>query len=120
MALIKDFEMKDTGLTIPNAYHVIGDVQLIKRTYEIPVGANTTDPLNGQPGYWGLIFVHIFASKQARDNGSKPVAYINSAMPEMSDLNFKFVYDPESSDSLLTQAYNHLKALDYYQNCIED
>lgn len=119
MALIKDFEIPNTGLVVSNAYHIVGDVRLDKRTFEIPVGQNSNDPLNGQPGYVGQIFMNIFSSKESREQGLKPIAFLNAAIPEI-DINFKFAYDPESSDSLLTQAYNHLKTTDYYKNSIED
>jgi len=119
MALIKDFESPNTGLIVKNAYHVIGDVQIAKRTCPINVGKNSNDPLNGSPGYVASIFIHIFSSKEARDNQKSPIQYINSAMPEHSSINLKFSYDPESSDSMLTQAYNHLKTTEYYKDSVE-
>ena len=119
MALVKDFEIPNTGLKVPNAYHVIGDVKLDKRTFSIPVGPNSTDPLKGGPGYIGQIFIQVFSSKESRDQELRPIAFLNAAMPEV-DINLGFAYDPTSSDSLLTQAYNHLKTTDYYKDSIED
>jgi len=119
MALVRDFEVPNTGLTIPNSYHIISDVKLDKRTYSIPVGANSKDPLNGEPGYIGQIFIHVFASKESRDQGMKPIAFINAAMPEFNDINFRFAYDPDSVDTLLTQAYDHLKQTNFYKDSVE-
>lgn len=120
MAFLKDFESPSTGLVVKDAYHVIGDVKLSKRTNSINVAENSNDPLGGSPGYIGLIFIHVFSSKNARDEGKQPVFYINDAMPEHSQLNLKFIYDPESVDNLLTQAYNYLNTSDYYQDAIKD
>lgn len=119
MALIKSFEIPNTGLTVPNSYHIISDIKLDKRTSPIPVGPNSNDPLQGGVGYVGIIYIQVYGSKDARDQGMKPICYLNAAMPEL-DFNFKFAYDPTSSDSLLIQAYNHLKTTDYYKNVDED
>lgn len=119
MAFLKDFESPSTGLVVKNAYHVIGDVKLSKRTNSINVAENSNDPLKGSAGYIGLIFIHIFSSKDARDSGKQPVFYINDAMPEHNQINLKFSYDPESADSLLTQAYNYLNTLDYYKDAVK-
>lgn len=119
MALIKDFEIPNTGLNVSNSYHVISDVKLDKRTIPIPVSTLSNDPLNGEVGYIGIIFVQVYSSKDSRDQQMKPIAYLNAAMPEL-DINFRFAYDPTSSDSLLTQAYNHLKTNDYYKDAVED
>lgn len=118
MALIKDFEIPNTGLVVSNAYHVIGDVRIDKRISKIPIGPNSDDPLSGEPGYIGQIFMNVFSSKESREQGLKPIAFLNAAMPEI-DINFKFSYKPESSDSLLTQAYDHLKTTEYYKDSIE-
>lgn len=116
MAFLRDFESPSTGLLVKNAYHVIGDIRLNKRTNSINVSENSNDPLKGLPGYTGLIFIHVFGSKKARDDGMKPVFYINDAMPEHGGLNLRFAYDPESSEDILTQAYNYLSSLDYYKD----
>lgn len=118
MALIKSFEIPNTGLTVPNSYHIISDIKLDKRTSPIPVGPNSDDPLQGGVGYVGIIYIQVYGSKDARDQGMKPISYLNAAMPEL-DINFRFAYDPTSSDSLLTQAYNHLKTTDYYEDAVE-
>lgn len=119
MALIRNYEVPGTGYTIENAYHVIGDIRLDKRTHSIPVGQNSLDPLNGNPGYSALIFIHVFASKQSRDDQMKPIGFINNAIPEIN-IPLKFSYIPENLDNILTQAYNHLKTTEYYQNSLED
>lgn len=119
MAFLKDFESPSTGLVVKDAYHVIGDVKLSKRTNSINVAENSNDPLGGSPGYIGLISIHVFSSKEARDSGMQPVFYINSAMPEHSSLNLKFTYDPESTDDILTQGYNYLSTSDYYKDSVK-
>lgn len=118
MALIKSFEIPNTGLTVPNSYHIISDIKLDKRTTSIHVSENSNDPLQGNVGYVATIFMQVYGSKDARDQGMKPISYLNAAMPEL-DINFRFAYDPTSSDSLLTQAYNHLKTTDYYEDAVE-
>ena len=118
MALMKSFEIPNTGLTLPSTYHIISDVKLDKRTTSIPVSPNSDDPLGGDAGYLGIIFIQVFGSKEAREQGLKPIYQLNAAMPEI-DINFRFAYDPTSSDNLLTQAYNHLKTTDYYKDAQE-
>lgn len=120
MALIANFEIPNTGMTIPNAYHVIGHVDVVKRIKALPhAGDNRNDILQGGVGYVAGIYLVIYASKQARENGMNPVAYLSQSNPE-KPFNTQFILDVESTDSYLTQAYNYLKSLDYYQSAIED
>lgn len=115
---MRSFEIPNTGLSLPSTYHIISDVKLDKRTTSVPVGPNSDDPLGGGSGYVGIIFMQVFASKEARDQGLKPIYQLNAAMPEL-DINFRFAYDPTIPDSLLTQAYNHLKTTEYYKDAQE-
>jgi len=119
MALIRDFELPNSGATIPNAYHVISEVQVHKRIVPFPEVNHSVDPLKGQTGYVGVIFIQVFGSKQARDDQKKPIAFLNDALPEKPCV-LKFVFDPESSDSSLTQAYKFLKTTAYYAVATED
>lgn len=119
MALIRDFELPDSGATVSNAYHVITEVQVHKRVVPFPIVNRDKDPLNGGVGYVGIIFVSVYASKQAREDNKKPIAYINDALPE-KPCTLKFAFDANSSDSSLTQAYNYLKSTSYYTNATED
>jgi len=114
MALINKYEINETGFSVENAYHVVSDVQVDKKfNYIVEAQQN-----QNKSGYRATIYVQVFISKEARDNNKKPIGYINRAMPEIK-FSLRFMYDPESSDSLLTQAYNHLKTTDYYKNAQE-
>lgn len=120
MALIANYEVPNTGMVIPNAYHVIAHVDVVKRLKPLPHGGdNRNDTLQGGVGYVGGIYLAIYASKQAREDGLNPVAYLSQANPD-KPFPTQFVLDIESTDSYLTQSYNFLKSLEYYQGAIED
>lgn len=137
MALIKDFEIPGTGLTASNAYHVISDVKTTKRLQDIkpPVDSSREDGLTGgdlgeevnwKAGYIGKIAVQIFASKEARDAGKDPIGGFGES-PTDAETNvkleyndgIKFMIDPASDQSILAQAYAHLKGLPYYVDAEE-
>lgn len=118
MALIRDFEIPDSDAVISNAYHVVADVQIQKRMIPFPQINNSVDPLQGQTGYVGVIFIQVYSSKQARDSQKKPISYLSDALPEKPCV-LKFVFDANSSDSALTQAYNFLKTTSYYATATE-
>jgi hypothetical protein len=121
MAFIRDFEMPNTGAIISNAYHVISEVQVQKRIIPFTNGGGSWDfdPLRGNTGYVGIIFIQVFASKQAREEQKKPLFYIPDADPN-SPCKLRFVFDATSTDSSLVQAYNYLKTISYYNTAIED
>lgn len=137
MALIRDFEVPGTGLTASGAYHVISDVKTTKRLHDIkpPVDSSSEDGLtagdlgdevNWKKGYIGHITIQIFASKQARDDGKgaiggfseSPTDSDTAALLEYND-GIKFMIDPASDQSILAQAYAHLKTLPYYADAEE-
>jgi hypothetical protein len=132
MGIIKTFELNN-GLTAPTAYHVIVKVDTLKRVVDdIDVGG--ARPKNApnhawKAGYYGKICVATYASKQARDEGKTPIAmravyptdvpygFAGGVEPD-SLLNFEI--DVSSNQSVIEQAYNHLKTLDYYKDGIDN
>jgi len=144
MALIKDYEIQGTGVTVPDAYHVITDLKVHKRTQEIPLPPdNSTESgltndgvrdegteLFWQAGYVCRVWVTMWATKQARLDGMKPIGYAGLDVIEVEaelsigtpglDQRCEFMLDMDSADTDLVQAYNHLKSLDYYAGCTED
>jgi len=142
MALIRDFEIPGTGVTVNNAYHLVVNVTTEKRLHDIlpPPDSSTksglTEGERGDPVYWksgyvGRIALEVYASKTARDDGKTPIGGIgvnptDVMHPDLKtvctpgkDFKVLFFVDPTSSDSLLTQAYNHLKSTDYYKDAVE-
>jgi hypothetical protein len=143
MALIKDFEIPGTGVTVKDAYHVIVNVSTEKRLVDIPAPPDATNPTGvtnggdqGDPVYWkagyvGRIVIEVYASKEARDEGKSPIGAIgvnptDVMHPDLKtvctpgkDFKVLFFIDSESSDSILTQAYNYLKTTEYYKDAEE-
>tara|TARA_A200000113_G_scaffold220601_1_gene231004 strand:+ start:852 stop:1286 length:435 start_codon:yes stop_codon:yes gene_type:complete len=144
MALIKDYEIQGTGVTVPDAYHVITDIKVHKRTAEVPLPPDsstesglTNDGVReeGSDVYWRegyvcRIWVSMWATKQARIDGLTPIGIAGENATEVEaelsigtpglDQKCVFMLDMDSTDSDLVQAYNHLKSLDYYAGCTED
>lgn len=143
MALIKDYEIQGTGVTVPNAYHVITDLKIHKRVNDIkPPRDETTESgytnewweegteLFWQKGYTCRIFVTIWKDKQSREDDIKPIGVAGLNTTEMEadirigteglDERCEFMLDMDSTDTDLVQAYNHLKSLDFYAGCTED
>lgn len=142
MALIRDYELPGTGVVVPNAYHVITKVDVEKRThnFEGPVDsarpdqrtANHQQPgkeIDWKAGYIGKIAVTVWKDLQSRESGVRPLGFLGvnptdnsygaSISSENTDHICKFFIDMESSDNHITQAYNHLKTTDYYQDATE-
>lgn len=137
MALIRDFEVPGTGLTASGAYHVISDVKTTKRMQNITpppdsslesglTGGGLGGEINWKAGYIGIIAIQIFASKEARDAGKDPIGGFGES-PTDAETNvqlqfndgIKFMIDPASDQSILAQAYAHLKSLPYYADAEE-
>lgn len=134
MALLRDFEVPGTGLVAPNAYHVINNVKTEKRMADIELPPDEsredglTDGGRGDEVYWkkgyiGYISVLVYVSKEARDNGNQAIGHFgefptegapNGLFTDGTAFQLMFRIDPDSSDSILTQAYNHLLSTDYY------
>ncbi|MGY8865090.1 MAG: hypothetical protein ACKVJK_05605 [Methylophagaceae bacterium] len=146
MALIKDYEIQGTGVTVPNAYHVITDLKVHKRMadHALPVDNSTPTgltnngvraaedlPVYWQAGYIGRIWVTIWATAQARIDNMTPigVAGINATEVDAEisigtkglDARCEFMLNmADDAPTDLVQAYTHLKSLDFYAGCTED
>jgi hypothetical protein len=144
MALIQSYEVPGTGLSAPDAYFVVTDVKVQKRMQDIALPPDHTTPTgltnNGvrdpdmevywQAGYIAECYVTIWASKEARDAGNKPIGFAGLNATEVeADLHIgtkgldhrcKFFIDMASADSHIVQAYSHLKTLDYFASATED
>lgn len=134
MALVRDFELPGTGYVVDDAYHVIIDVKTEKRLqdYSDPVDRPSEDrgpEVYWKAGYIGRIGIQVFASKDSRDNNMKPIGAIGLSPTDVGidshvatpgkAHEIMFFIDPESADSILTQAYNHLKTTEYYKDAQE-
>jgi hypothetical protein len=142
MALVRDFEIPGTGVTVDDAYHVIVNVTTEKRLQDItpPPDSSTksgfTEGERGDPVYWkagyvGRIALEVYASKQARDEGKNPIGAIGVTPTDVmhpdlktvctpgKDFQVLFFIDTDSSDSIFTQAYKHLLSTDYYKDAVE-
>ena len=118
MALIKAIELPGTGMVLPEAYHVVSKVDTTKRFVPMPAMRPGGDPLNGGVGYFGLIFLQVFASKEFRDAGKAPAFSLNPAMPE-SPIKLFFPLDMSSNTCVYQQAYSYLKTLPFYADALE-
>ena len=143
MALIKDYELAGTGLTVPNAYHVVTNVSIEKRTADIPPPPDTSRP-NGltfrddSPGtevYWAAgyvatISVTVWKDKAARDSDARPIGFVGvNAGDNKYGINIgtqgmdhycRFMLEVPSELNHIEQAYRHLLTTDYYSGSLED
>lgn len=143
MALIRDYELPGTGVVIPNAYHVVTNVTIEKRTVDIkppvdptrPSGYTTRDESIGTEVYWkaGYIAeaaVTIWKDKAAREADAKPIGFIGrnpsdnkhgvSIGTEGMDHHCRFFLEVPSELNHMEQAYRHLITTDYYSGSLED
>ena len=134
MALIREFTIPNTGLTIPDAYHLINEIRQEKRLEDIPLPVDTsrenglTDNGNRvevdyKKGYVGHIALDVYSSKQARDDGMYPIGAVavnqtdvrfNGHVTDIDSHELMFLIDMESDKSITEQAYAHLKSGKYY------
>ncbi len=142
MALIRDFELPGTGVTISDAYHVVTKVDVEKRTQDISAPPDPTRPngfteghqqpgkeIDWKAGYIGTIAITIWKDAQARDSGLQPLGFLGVNASDnkygarlTSDLKNhqpRFFVDVESTDNYITQAYNYLKTTEYYSDATE-
>jgi hypothetical protein len=118
MALLNNYEIPGTGVIVPNAYHVIVHLDVEKRNTasSIPPDNYNVNRPNADnqwlAGYYGRIVVSVFKDKAQRDSGAQPIGVINAN----NAVNPVFMIDTASSDTYLTQAYNHLMLTDYYKD----
>jgi hypothetical protein len=123
MALIRDFEIMGTGLTVPNAYHVITQLDVEKRMVDRNFPQPTGRVYQGNPdldvqwtaGYYGRIVICVWKDAASRE-ANKNMLGITNADYQVPAV---FKLDTTSADSYLTQAYNFLKTVEYYANATE-
>lgn len=123
MALIRDFEMIGTGLVVPNAYHVIIQIDIEKRMSDrsAPQGTGrvyqgAADPdVEWTAGYYGRMVVCVWKDAESRESHKNMLGVINAdyKVPAL------FRVDTTSTESYLSQAYAFLKTTDYYATAVE-
>lgn len=137
MALVRDFEIPGTGVVVPNAYHVIVKVNTEKRLNDVPAPPDPSRPdgvtagSRGHEVYWkagyiGKIAIEVYASKEARNEGKSAIGaiainptdvQINGVLSsDIKNFDLNFFIDPTSQLSIIDQAYEHLKGLEYYKD----
>jgi hypothetical protein len=137
MALIRDYELPGTGLTVSNAYHVVTKVDVEKRMQNVEGPVDTTRPDGLTPGsqeegkevYWkagyvGTIAVTVWKDAGSRVSGSRPLGFIGvnptdnaygaNIGTEGMDHICKFFLDNSLTSSYTEQAYKHLLTTEYY------
>lgn len=140
MALQKNYVIKNTGIEVENAYHLIYNVFTERRLNDypqpkMPGGKILMSDIRWKAGYIGRIAILVYASKEDRDNKLNPIGaivkYPSDAAGRTSgavDSNLyqitppcelEFFIDESSTDSILTQAYNYLKTTSYFSGSLE-
>tara|TARA_Y100000401_G_scaffold71742_1_gene57807 strand:- start:1813 stop:2235 length:423 start_codon:yes stop_codon:yes gene_type:complete len=134
MALIREFTIPNTGLTIPTAYHLINQIRQEKRLEDIPLPKDSSredgvtadggrDDIDYKKGYVGHISLEVYTSKEARDEGKFPIGAVsvdsaevrfNGIVTDIDSHQLMFMIDMESDQSITQQAYAHLKSGSYY------
>ena len=121
MALIRDFEISGTGLVVPNAYHIIIQLDVEKRMTDRSVPQPTGRVYQGglqdadmewTAGYYGRMVIGVWKDSASRADAKAMLGVINAEykVPAV------FKLDTTSADSYLTQAYAFLKTVEYYSN----
>jgi hypothetical protein len=142
MALIKDYELPGTGVTVPNAYHVVTNVSIEKRTIDTPTPPDPTRP-NGltfvergigtevywAAGYVATISLTVWKDRDARDNDARPVGFVGTNAADNKygvnigtqgmDHYCRFMLEVPSTLNHIEQAYRHLLTTDYYSGSLE-
>lgn len=134
MALIRDFEIPNTGFVVFNAYHLINVIKQEKRMVDTPLPADSTRPdgltqdpgradVDYKAGYVASISLDVYTSQEARETGKYPIGAVSSSPTEVrfnghvtqiGHTELMFLIDMQSDLSVTDQAYNHLKANEYY------
>lgn len=134
MALIREFTIPNTGLTIPDAYHLINQIRQEKRLEDIPLPKDSSREdgvtanagradIDYKKGYIGHISLDVYTSKEARDEGKFPIGAVsvnptdvrfNGHVTGIDAHELMFLIDMESDQSITQQAYAHLKSGSYY------
>ena len=124
MALIRDFEIDNTGLSVPGAYHVIIQLDVEKRmadrslpqpTGRVYQGGQTDLDMEWTAGYYGRMSIGVWKDAAAREANKTMLGVINAEY----NVPAIFRIDTASTDSYLTQAYAFLKTVPYYSGATE-
>ena len=126
MALSKDFEIPGTGVTVPNAYFIVDEIRVEKRMADFPYpGMDLTDeqrvekgePLvNFKAGRVAWISIAVYASEEARNNGSKTVGRLG--MNDRTNDSKRFRCFIEDGD-VTAQVYTYLATTDYFSDAVQ-
>lgn len=140
MALQKNYVIGNTGVEVSDAYHIIYNVYTERRLNDLiqpklPAGMPARPEIAWKAGHVGRIAVFVYANKNDRDNGLRPIGAIVKYPSDAADRNtgvidpnlysitppfrLEFFIDDSSSDSILTQAYNYLKTIPYFSGSLE-
>ena len=140
MALQTNYIVGNTGIEIPNAYHVIYNVYTERRLSDcilpkMPGNKIIVPEIKWKGGYIGRIAIFVYTSKEDRDSGKRPIGAIVKYPTDAADkvtgvidqnlyqilppCELEFFIDMNSSDSVLTQAYNYLKTIPYFNGSLE-
>jgi hypothetical protein len=140
MALQTNYVIGDTGVEVSDAYHIIYKVFTERRLNnlmqpKLPNGMPPRAELLWKAGHIGRIAIFVYANKDDRDNGMKPIGAIVKYPSDAADritgaidqnlysitppFQLEFFIDDTSSDSILTQAYNYLKTIPYFSGSLE-
>jgi hypothetical protein len=140
MALQTNYVIGDTGVEVSDAYHIIYKVFTERRLNnliqpKLPNGMPPRADLLWKAGHIGRIAIFVYANKDDRDNGMKPIGAIVKYPSDAADritgaidqnlysvtppFQLEFFIDDASSDSILTQAYNYLKTIPYFSGSLE-
>ena len=109
MALVRNFEIPGTGVTVNDAYHVIVNVTTEKRLQDLKNPADLSHPsgltnggnddrelIDWKAGYIGRITLEVYASKTARDEGKTPIGGIGLSPTEAVHPELSTVHTPGS------------------------
>jgi hypothetical protein len=142
MALIRDYELPGTGVTIPNAYHVVTNVAIEKRMADTAPPPDPTRPdgltmgfqteenhVYWKSGYVATISVTVWKDKAARDADAKPVGFVGTNAADNKygvnigtqgmDHYCRFMLEVPSTLNHIEQAYKHLLTTEYYSGSAE-
>jgi hypothetical protein len=142
MALIRDYELPGTGLVVPNAYHVVTNVKIEKKTADARAPIDPTRPdgltmgfrdestaVYWKAGYTAEIAVTVWKDKTARDADANPIGFIGknpsdnkhgvSIGTDGMDHRSVFFLEVPSELNHLEQAYRHLLTTPYYSGSVE-
>jgi hypothetical protein len=140
MALQTNYVIGDTGVEVSDAYHIIYKVFTERRLNnlmqpKLPNGMPPRADILWKAGHIGRIAIFVYANKDDRDNGMKPIGAIVKYPSDAADritgaidqnlysvtppFQLEFFIDDTSSDSILTQAYNYLKTIPYFSGSLE-